>query len=203
MSSDPVRRESRALIAAAKRTGCFVDVADVPGSRYTIRTGESEVRMVQTEQVYYKIKNPFAKAHLKKHPIEYALFEHVVHNILFPDCRLEFIGVAEDMHEARIVYSQNAVRSDARPDDRQIAEHLSKIGLQRKGRYSFGNDFVFVTDVGQDGDNVLLDDDDNLRFIDPIIGFEQPLLGLLSSMLESESKVNELLSSIYSLSAQA
>ena len=202
MPSDPIRRESRALIAAAKKVGCFVDAAAVPGSRYTIRTGESEVRMVQLEQVYYKIKNPFAKTHLKKHPIEYALFEHVVHNILFPDCRLEFIGVAEDMREARIVYRQNAVCSDTRPDDRQIEERLWEMGLRRNGRYSFGNDFLFVTDVGQDSDNVLLDDDGNLRFIDPIIGFERPLLGLLSSAIESESKVSEILSSIYSLSQE-
>jgi hypothetical protein len=49
-------------------TGDFVQVTDVPGTRYTIRTGESEVRIVQTEQVYYKIKDPFAKMHLKRHP---------------------------------------------------------------------------------------------------------------------------------------
>ena len=78
---DPIRQTSRALIAAAKKAGCFVDVAKVPGTRYTIRTGESEVRLVQREQVYYKIKDPFAKLHLKKHPPEYVLFEHVVHNI--------------------------------------------------------------------------------------------------------------------------
>ena len=75
MPPDPIRRESDALIAAAKRTGCFVETASVPGTRYTIRTGESEVRLVQKEQVYYKIKNPFAKLHLKKHPPEYVLFE--------------------------------------------------------------------------------------------------------------------------------
>lgn len=168
MSSDPIRRESCALIAAAKRAGCFVETASVPGTRYTIRTGESEVRLVQREQVYYKIKNPFAKAPLKKHPIECGLFEHVVHNILFPDCGLDFLGIAEDMHEARMVYRPKAVRSDMRPDDRQIAACLSEIGLQPEERYSFGNDFLFVTDVGQDGDNVLLDDDGMLRFIDPI-----------------------------------
>ena len=73
---------------------------------------------------------------------------------------------------------------------------------QRKGRYSFGNDFVFVTDVGQDSDNVLLDDEGNLRFIDPIIGFEQPLCGLLLSVLENDSNINELLAAIYSLSQE-
>ena len=97
MPQDPLCRESRALIAAARKTGCIVDARSVPGTRYTLRTGESEVRLVQKEQVYYKIKNPFAKAHLKKHPAEYVLFEHVVHNALFPDCRLEFLGVAEDL----------------------------------------------------------------------------------------------------------
>lgn len=199
MSSDPIRRESCALIAAAKRTGCFVETASIPGTRYTIRTGESEVRLVQREQVYYKIKNPFAKAHLKKHPIEFGLFEHIVHNILFPDCGLDLLGIAEDMHEARMVYRQKAVRSDMRPDDRQIAACLSEIGLQPEERYSFGNDFLFVTDVGQDGDNVLLDDDGMLRFIDPIIGFKQPLLNLLTSALEGGSHINELLFAIYGI----
>lgn len=93
MPSDPIRRESRALIAAAKRVGRFVDATAIPGSRYTIRTGESEVRMVQSEQVY-------------------------------------------------------------------------------------------------------------LRFIDPIIGFKQPLLGILSAALESDSAVDALLSSIYSITLQ-
>ena len=50
LSSDKIRQESVALIAAAKKAGCFVDVAKVPGTRYTIRTGESEVRLVQREQ---------------------------------------------------------------------------------------------------------------------------------------------------------
>ena len=127
MSEDQVRRESRVLIAAAGKAGCLLDASTVPGTRYTIRTGESEVRIVQKEQVYYKIKNPFAKMHLKKHPPEYVLFEHIVHNILFPDCRLEFLGVTEVLHEARLVFQQRAVIAEARPDDRQIAHHLGRI----------------------------------------------------------------------------
>lgn len=199
MPPDPIRRESDALIAAAKRTGCFVETASVPGTRYTIRTGESEVRLVQKEQLYYKIKNPFAKLHLKKHPPEYVLFEHVVHNILFPDCRLEFLGVAEELHEARLVFRQQAVRADARPDDRQIAEHLGRLGLRPEGRYAFTNDYVLVTDVGQDGDNVLLDDNGQLRFIDPILGFKQPLLQKLSAALVDESAMPPLVYKLYGL----
>ena len=196
---DPIRQASRALIAAATKSGCFVDVAKVPGTRYTIRTGESEVRLVQKEQVYYKIKNPFAKLHLKKHPPEYVLFEHVVHNILFPDCRLEFLGVGEDCHEARLVFRQKAIRADVRPDDNQISEYLCRLGLRPNGRYAFGNDYVFVTDVGQDGDNVLLDDNGELRFIDPILGFKQPLLQKLSAALVDESEIAPLVYKLYGL----
>ena len=197
LPSDPICRESRALIAAAKKVGCFIEAKAVPGTRYTIRTGESEVRLVQKEGLYYKIKNPFAKLHLKRHPAEYALFEHVVHNILFPDCRLEFLGIAEDCHEARMVYRQKAVRSESRPDDKQIAECLCQMGLRPCRRYEFGNDFLFVTDVGQDGDNVLLDDDDAIRFIDPIVGFKSPLLPRLKSALESEADIQDLVKDLY------
>ena len=202
VSQDPIRRESRALIAAAKKTGCFTDAASVPGTRYTIRTGESEVRMLQREQVYYKIKNPFAKLHLKKHPPEYVLFEHIVHNILFPDCRLDFLGVSECFHEARLVFRQKAIRADVRPNDRQISEYLLRLGLRPEGRYEFGNDCVFVTDVGQDGDNVLLDDELQLRFIDPILGFKQPLQRMLSDLLAQELKIEELVFNLYGLTPE-
>lgn len=170
VSPNSVREESGILIAAAKKTGCYIETSSVPGTRYTIRTGESEVRLVQKEGQYYKIKNPFAKLHLKHHPVEYVLFEHIIHNIFFPDCRLEFLGIAEDFHEARLVFRQQAVRADTRPDDNQIKEYLGYRGLSPEGRYSFANNYVLVTDVGQDGDNVLMDDDQHLRFIDPIIG---------------------------------
>ena len=199
LSSDPVCRESQALVAAAKNTGCFINAKNVPGTRYTIRTGESEIRLVQKEGLYYKIKNPFAKLHLKRHPTEYILFEHVIHNILFPDCRLEFLGIAEDCREVRMVYRQKAVRSESRPDDKQIAECLDQMGLLPCGRYEFGNEFLFVTDVGQDGDNVLIDDEGAIRFIDPIIGFKSPLLPLLNGAIESEDRIAALVNGLYSV----
>ena len=37
MPPDPVRETSRRLITAAKKLGLYVDVNDVPGTRYTIR----------------------------------------------------------------------------------------------------------------------------------------------------------------------
>ena len=197
LSPNPICRESLALIAGAKKAGCFIEKKDVPGTRYTIRTGESEVRLVQKDGEYYKIKNPFAKLHLKRHSERYVIFEHVIHNIMFPDCRLEFVGIAEDYHEARIVYRQNTVRSELRPEDGQIAEILNQMGLSSDNRYEFGNEFLFVTDVGQDDDNVLVDDENRIRFIDPIIGFKSSLQELLMCALESDKDVAELVKHLY------
>lgn len=204
LPEDPVCCESRALITAAKKVGCLMDAASVPGTRYTIRTGESEVRLVQPEQVYYKIKNPFAKLHLKKHPPQFVLFEHVIHNILFPECRLDFLGVAEDLHEARLVFRQNAVRAYSRPSDAQIEEYLRiEAGLVPENRYCFGNEVVFVTDVGQDSDNVLLDNMGRLRFVDPIIGFKTPVQNLLSASMRECDMAEKLISAVYNIDLSA
>jgi hypothetical protein len=61
---------------------------------------------------------------------------------------------------------------------------------------------VVVTDVGQDGDNVLLDDNLHLRFIDPIIGFKKPLLSKLSSLFTSEEEINNLVFDLYGLTPE-
>ena len=196
MSANTICTESRRLIAAAKKNGCFLELKDIPGTKYTIRTGESEVRLMQQDRVYYKIKNPFAKSHLKKHSPKYALAEHVIHNILFPESRLEFLGITEDMHEARLVYRQNAVKTDERPTDAEIASQLADIGLFSVERYCFGNDLVFVTDVGQDSDNVLRGLDGVLYFIDPIIGFRNKLCIAIDDALRNDLYIQQLVADL-------
>ncbi len=54
-----------------------------------------------------------------------------------------------------------------------------------------------MTDVGQDGDNVLLDDDGALRFIDPIVGFKSLLLPQLKDALASADSISALVNDIY------
>ena len=181
--SNQVFVESRCLIDAARKAACLLDAKEIPGTRYSVRTGESEVRMVQCDQLYYKIKNPFAKLHLKRHDVRDVIYEHIVHNILFPETTLQFLGVSEVGREARLIYRQKAVRTERRPNDRQIEDHLVYLGLVKEGRYEFGNELLFVTDVGQDGDNVLLGDDNKLYFIDPIIGFKAPAREVIDNLI--------------------
>ncbi len=47
------------------RENVVTQASAVPGTRYTIRSEESEVRFLQDKQLYHKIKNPFAKIHVK------------------------------------------------------------------------------------------------------------------------------------------
>ena len=53
-------------------------------------------------------------------------------------------------------------------------------------RYCFGNDFLFVTDVGQDSDNVLQGANGEILFIDPIVGFRGPLCSRLGEELDDK-----------------
>lgn len=172
-ASDPVLIESRALVAAAKENNLFYDITKIPGVRVSLRSGESSVFWNASDSSYYKIKNPFAKLHLKKHHPSDVVFEHVVHNILFPEVELEFLGIGEELGEVRFVFKQRGVRSDRRPTDAQINQHMVGIGLYPEARYCFGNEQLFVTDVLASSDNVLLGDDGRCYVIDPIIGFKK------------------------------
>lgn len=181
--TDPILIESRILVAAARAVGLYRELAEVPGTRISLRSGESAVFWCADERMYYKVKNPFAKLHLKKHDIQGVLYEHVVHNILFPNVALEFLGIGEDHGEARFIFRQGAVVADSRPTDAQIAAHLESLGLYPEARYCFGDERLFVTDVLSTGDNVLLGDDNSLYFIDPIIGFKQEPRMLIDNLV--------------------
>ena len=51
-------------------------------------------------------------------------------------------------------------------------------------------------DVGQDGDNVLVDDEGFLRFIDPIIGFKLPLQKYLANIDALEKTIPDIVCKI-------
>lgn len=184
-TQDKVRLESRCLIAAAKRAGCYIDASIQFGQRISKRTGESEVYWHPEDKTYVKVKNPFAKLHLKNHDASAVLFEHVVHNVVFPEARLEFAGVTEQMGEARLVFRQAAVCADHLPTDQLIADRLADLGFQPEGRYGFGNEWILITDVMASSDNVLLGDDGKLYFIDPIIGFKHPPEETIAGLLQA------------------
>ncbi|MBQ0033650.1 MAG: hypothetical protein KBT68_12760 [bacterium] len=191
-ASDSSPRDSlRKIVDCANSCGLFITVPAAPSPRGVVtaatprgalhlgeliskRTGESEVYFNAAEHAYYKVKWPSAKAHIKQTSPRDWFYEHIIHNILFPDTAYEFIGITEEVGELKIILRQQEVPSERFPSDAQVAAHLATLGLKPEDRYFFGNDLLAVTDVSSTSDNVLLDDVGNLRFIDPLIRLKKP-----------------------------
>jgi hypothetical protein len=183
--SERTRREaeSERLVDLAKRNNLYIPLKDTEslGEKVQKRTGESVVYIDEETGRVFKVKDPYAKSAMKTgvEP-EDAIYEHVVHNLVFPETPYKFVGISDKLGDVRIVLSQDYVESASRPTKEQIAEALASKGLMPETAYSFGNDLISVTDV--EGDNVLLGEDGTVYFIDPIIRFKKPAEEIIESL---------------------
>ena len=77
------------LIKIAKEQGLYVDKSDWGklGDRRMIPTGESIVFLSEDGTTFTKMKSPFAKASMKHILPEDIIYEHLIHNMLFPSTR--------------------------------------------------------------------------------------------------------------------
>ncbi len=165
------------LFEIAKQNGLFIERETINkyGDKLCTKTGECEIFYNEKENVIYKVKDPFAKWVIKELHAEDLIYEHIVHNLLFPNTRYKFIGIAEDEGNIRLVLTQPFISStNAHPTDEEIIYHLKTLGLEPDGPYFFGNEYVSVTDIGTASDNVLKGDNGELYFIDPIIKLKKP-----------------------------
>lgn len=174
--------EGNRLIAIAKANGCFVPANQWAqfGDRKRLPSGESIVYLDEQRQTVVKVRNPFAKSAIKRMHAQDVIYEHLVHNILFPNTKYRFEGIGEDVDGVRIILSQpyisdQFIATSQETIDRYLTEGL---GLQPENRYYYGNDYLAVTDVSAEGDNVLTDGT-SLYFIDPIIMMKKPAVKVL------------------------
>ena len=144
------------------------------GDLVSKRTGESEVYWSKLDNSFYKIKSPEAKRPLKHTSETDWVYEHIIHNILFPECPYELIGITTKIREIRVVLKQRAVKTETFPTLKMIESALAHRGLVKEDRFFYGDGIVSVTDVGEHGDNVLLGDDGQVYFIDPLIRLHKP-----------------------------
>ena len=182
---DSLRLASERLIAAAKETGDYIAPSGISefGELKRKQSGESAVYFNAKAGVFTKVKNPAAKSVLKRTSPSDWLYEHIIHNILFPESRYEFKGITEELHEARIVLVQKAVSTEKRASDRQVEEILRGKGLMPEDRFFFGNEVLAVTDVGVRGDNVLVNDNGEVCFIDPLIRLKKPAKEVIAALV--------------------
>ncbi|MBR2260495.1 MAG: hypothetical protein IJ916_02190 [Paludibacteraceae bacterium] len=183
--------ETKRLFDIAKKNGLFIDreTIDKFGDKLCTKTGECEIFYNEKESLIYKVKDPFAKWVIKNLHAEDAIYEHIIHNLLFPNTRYKFIGIAEDDGNLRIVLSQPFISStNAHPTDEEIICHLKALGLEPDGTYFYGNEYVTVTDTGTASDNVLKGDDGELYFIDPIIKLKKPAKEVIEFLINFTPK---------------
>ena len=175
------------LIENAKRNNLYVapSLLNTFGERKRKPSGESIVYIDERRGRVVKIKDPFAKAPMKGHAASDAVYEHIVHNLLFPNTRYYFIGISESTFgEVRFVMEQDYLKdgyvaTTQKTIDRFLTE---KLLLQKEGLYWYGNDYLAITDVDATGDNVLTDNNGVLFFIDPIIKFKKPAIKIIDNL---------------------
>ena len=180
-----VREVSSALVAAARKHGLFVPYENrlTYGDLKRRRSGESEVYVSRKDDVLVKFKDPEAKQPLKRTTASDWLYEHIIHNVLFPESRYEFIGISEVVGSVRIVLRQKNINAISRPDDAEIATELEGMGLLLEDRYFYGNEALAVTDVSASSDNVLRGNDGRNYYIDPLIRLKRPARQVLDWMV--------------------
>lgn len=180
------------LIDIARQCGCFVAQTEWEkfGDRRCTSSGESVVFLSKDGTTFTKMKSPTAKAPIKNLSLGDAIYEHLIHNILFPNTRYEFKGITEDASGIRFVLQQkNISQIFTLPAQSDIDDFIERaLGLRREDRYFYGNDYFAITDVSASSDNVLCDEHGQLYFIDPIIKLKKPAQEVLDYLYTNYCK---------------
>lgn len=151
------------------------------GDRKRLPSGESIVFLSADSTTITKIRNPFAKAAIKNLCPQDIIYEHLIHNIFFPNTHYSFAGISSDIDGVRIILQQPYIPLKfISPSQKQIDRYLTRfLHLEKENSYFYGNDLISITDVSADGDNVLVDEAGTLFFIDPIIRLKKPATRIL------------------------
>lgn len=153
------------------------------GRKKLLPSGESAIYENAQQGIVYKVRDPFAKLHLKSANLNSILYEHIIHNLLFPETAYSFVGISEVAGNLRIVLSQKFVFETHVPTQEQVEKYLAGLGLMPEERYYYGNEYLAITDVNSTGDNVLLSAEGRLLFIDPIIKLKRPADEIIEYLL--------------------
>lgn len=194
------------IIDKAKKLGIYINPSSLNdfGERKRKPSGECIVYIDKGQSRVIKVKDPYAKAPMKGHAAADAIYEHIVHNLLFPNTKYRLIGISESsIGDVRFVLEQDYLKDGYEPTtQKQIDNYLMGIlHLSKEGKYWYENEHLAITDVDAASDNVLSDDNDNLYFIDPIIKFKKTAKEILEhfslNIAEKYPTENSLMSDYY------
>ncbi len=175
------------LIEKAKKIGIYICPSSLNsyGERKCKPSGECVVYINESKGHVIKIKDPYAKAPMKGHASADAIYEHIVHNLLFSNTKYRLIGITESsIGDVRFVLEQKYMKDGFEPTSQdQIDKYLiENLHLNKDAKYWYGNEYFAITDVDATSDNVLTDDNGTLFFIDPIIKFKKTAKEVINSL---------------------
>lgn len=175
------------LINKAKTIGIYINPSSLSsfGERKRKPSGECVVYINESKGHVIKIKDPYAKSPMKGHATSDAIYEHIVHNLLFPNAEYRLIGITESsIGDVRFVLQQKYMQDGFEPTSQEkIDEFLTdNLHLNKETKYWYENEYIAITDVDATSDNVLTDNNGTLYFIDPIIKFKKSAKEVITSL---------------------
>lgn len=184
------REESDRLVEIAKENNIFFSLSECKnfGERVRERSGESIVYFNEETKIYTKLKDPYAKAPIKKICAYDAIFEPIIHNLISPNTEYRFKGITEDIEGVRIILEQKAIDPHfTNLSQEEVHEFLEdELGLKKEDNYFYGNDYYAITDINpNESDNVLRGDDGIIYLIDPLIKLKKPAPEVIKYLLET------------------
>lgn len=182
-------KESQRLIEAAKANGLYVEPkrlgefgVHIPGNTF-----ESEIYADIDNGRYIKVKDPFASEPMTQNAPADAIYQHIIHNIFFPEARYEFLGVSEKNGDVRILLAQEFVPAFKGATPEEAAKYLKKRGYSTADGYTFENEEVVVTDLEEE--NLLIDNNGNYHPIDPIIKYKVPAWEIIDNHIQANEGI--------------
>lgn len=184
------QKEAERLIAAARANGMFIE----PGTfsnypKVNAVSKESTVYRDEENNRAIKVKDPFAAESMADNSPFDELYQHIIHNIFFPESRYEFLGVTTNYggDEVRFVLAQDWVESHDRVGDVEASNFVKSRGYKVLDGYRYYNDDTIVMDFY--GSNIRKDAEGNIHLIDPIIHFKRDPRAIIDDYLSSEEEL--------------
>ena len=184
------QKEAERLIAAARANGMFIE----PGTfsnfpKVNAVSKESTVYRDEENNRAIKVKDPFAAESMADNSPFDELYQHIIHNIFFPESRYEFLGVTTNYRgdEVRFVLAQDWVESHDRVGDVEASNFVKSRGYKVLDGYRYYNDDTIVMDFY--GSNIRKDAEGNIHLIDPIIHFKRDPRAIIDDYLSSEEEL--------------
>jgi hypothetical protein len=100
------------------------------------------------------------------------IYKIAVHNLLFSEVLYNIVGFGNNSEGlVSVILEQPYITVNARATQKQVDDYMQSIGFEKKDKGVFENNFFRISDalIKEDNDNVLLNTNNSLCFIDTYI----------------------------------